>query len=98
MAIGVQVTKDEVNSGIGILARGYFHTFLLADQLGDWYGGMLDADFTALGFSAGEIAQIRAFMDQSADLLKVWRGQATSATLPVNFRTAAKKAIGTGLY
>lgn len=98
MAIGIEVTKAEVNSAAGTISRSIFHAMLLVDQFYDWFGSQTDQNLTDLGFAAGEITQLRAAMDDASDLLKVFRGQATTATLPKNFRTSLKKCLGTGLY
>lgn len=93
MAVGYPLNKATLDSRLGYL------TVTLRDTLDDWAilksqtDSLLDADLTALGYSAADITAIRGIAASMAQLRLVANGQATQSPAS-NFFFFANKVTG----
>lgn len=97
MAVGKTVTRADADQSIGIMVQTLFHSQLIADQVTDWFNGVTAPELEALYPDAAERTLVTNIMADASQLLRIFRGQDPLAVAK-NFRTNAKKALGTGLY
>jgi hypothetical protein len=53
-----------------------------------------DANLQALGYSVGDVAQLKSAFADLNDLARVYRGLATAKTLPYDYTQFAKLLVG----
>jgi hypothetical protein len=97
MPVGLPVTKGDVNTTFTTVVRQLFNTFLIVQQFQGYLAATPDADLTAIGFTSGEVAQIKSAIADADQLRQVWEGTATRSPA-YDYRTFTKLGLGTGLY
>lgn len=97
MAIGIQVTKTDVNQALGTAARSVFNAIQVVGQFKDWLDTQTDADLIALNFVQSDVDQIRSAMADLGHLRGVFFGVSTRA-VAYDYRTFTKRCLGTGLF
>lgn len=64
MAVGFQVTKAAIDQRVGSIVVAGEAWFDDVNRMSAWLAGSLDGDLTALGYTAGEVTQLKgSFID-----------------------------------
>jgi hypothetical protein len=95
MAAGLQPTKAELDAALGAILRDYRVVTRRAVDFKEWLDGVQDADLTAMGYAAGDIANIRSAFVDAKKINDIFEGTATQATTN-DFRAFMKRLWGTG--
>lgn len=95
MSLGITPTKTDCDFAVGDISRAYFFHFRRAKNFKYWLDGRLDADLTALGYTAGEIAQLRSVAVALDNMRQVWEGL-LAVTPAADQRTFPRLASGLG--
>lgn len=93
MAIGYPKNQTSVDNIAGELAQSVNRNFRRAQQLKTELDAFNDTQLQGLGYSAGEVTQLRAFAADMVQLNTIYTG---SATLPVakDFRVSLRPLWG----
>ena len=75
MGIGFQPSKDGLNQRVGSIAASIANLFDDIDQIIIWAAQNNDAALTALGLSAGEIAEFRTYVADATNWRDTTYGQ-----------------------
>jgi len=99
MTAGRTISKDELNNAWGGLS-GSLHAvmknILEAKAVLDGYSS---SDLVnQFGFDSGDADVLKSAASDMADIAGIFAGGSPSATLPYDYRTFAKRLLGTGLY
>lgn len=97
MTIGIALTKGQLDTDVGAAALELVKLLRVIDQLQELFLIHADADFTALGYTAGEVATMKsAWLTDAPQLAQIVRGL---AALPVakDFRANIDLMMGDGL-
>jgi hypothetical protein len=95
MAVGILVTKGEIDSRMGDLARSFQGTFADAAVLKSFFDSAIDADLIALGYTAGEVAILKSAIADVHQLFQIYSGAATLTTAK-DFTTFLRQLWGVG--
>jgi hypothetical protein len=97
MSVGLAITKQEIDSRAGDIARGFQRHFNDVATLQSYLAQTADADLVALGYTQGEVAILKSAFTDLAQLTTIWSG---SATLPAakDFRTFVRQVWGVGAF
>lgn len=95
MAVGLQPTKEQIDTTIGDISRAFFYQFRRAKNFKYYLDGVSDGDLTTLGYSAGDIANLRSAAGVLDTIRQVWEG--TAAISPAtDQRTFPRRVAGMG--
>jgi len=97
MAIGLAVSKSELDSRAGELARGFQKQFGDVLTLKGFLDTKTESDLTAMGYTAQEVAVLKTAMTDLFTLASIWSGQA-SQTSPYDFRQFVRQLWGVGSF
>lgn len=97
MPVGIPVTKADVNNTFTTLSRQLHNTFQSIQQFQTYLAATPDQDLIDMGFSSGEVAQIKSGMTDADQLRQVFQGTATR-TPAYDYRTFLKLGLGVGLF
>lgn len=97
MPVGIPVTKADVNNTYTALSRQLHNTFQSIQQFQVYLAATPDADLVTMGFTNGEVAQIKSGMTDADQLRQVFQGTATR-TPAYDYRVFLKLALGVGLF
>lgn len=97
MPVGIPVTKADVNTAYTTLSRQLHNTFQSIQQFQTYLTATPDADLVAMGFTSGEVAQIKSGMTDADQLRQVFQGTATRNPA-YDYRTFLKLGLGVGLF
>jgi hypothetical protein len=97
MAVGLPITKAEIDTRAGDTARAFQRAFEDVATLQTFLAGAVDADLIALGYTSGEVAVLKTAYLDLTQLGTIWTG---SAALPAakDFRTFARQLWGVGAF
>lgn len=93
MAIGYPKDKNSIDSILGEVSMGMQRSFRRAVQLNTELTAYTDAQLTAAGYTAGEVATLRAFVTDMTQLNNIYTGAATLGTVK-DFRTNLRPLWG----
>ena len=93
MAIGYPKDKSSIDGVLGDVAQSLNRTLRRAIQLGTELSAYSDATLTAVGYSAGEVATLRAFVTDMTQLNNIYTGAATLGSVK-DFRTNVRPLWG----
>lgn len=93
MAIGLQVSKADVEKSVGNTVLDLRNALTKIDVLKSYFDNNNDAALTALGFVQADINAYRAVLTDLTNLALVARGQAAQPA-PSDFFFNAKKTTG----
>ena len=93
MALGYPVTKNSVDSQAGLVALTLRTNFDAIRHFKIWLDTQLDGTLTGMGYSAGEVAQLRSAVGDMDQLRTIYEGGAALAVAK-DFRTFAKLLTG----
>jgi len=94
MSIGLNPTKENIDALIGDIARAYFYQFRRAAGFKYFLDGKVDADLTALGYTAGDITNLRSAASKLDEIRQVWEGLINAPQ--EDYRTFPRRAAGMG--
>jgi hypothetical protein len=97
MTLGATVTQVEVNQAAAAIGRQAFSLFQTIKEFTAYLAGTPDVTLTAMGFSVGEVAQLKSGMTDLDQLRTVFEGTATR-TPAYDYRTFSKLFLGIGIY
>jgi len=97
MSVGLAVTKNEIDTRSGDLARTFQRLFEDVVTLQGYLSATPDADLIALGYTGGEVATLKTAAADLTQLGTIWAGQ---AALPAakDFRTFVRQLWGIGAF
>lgn len=97
MSVGLIVTKQEVDSRAGDIARSFQAAFDNVLVLKLYLDATPDADLVALGYTPGEVGVLKSAWSDLAQLGTIWTGTAALAD-PKDFRTFVRQIWGVGAF
>lgn len=95
MSVGIQVTKGEIDSRVGQIARDFQKLFRDLPILKNFLDATPDADLIALGYTAGEVATIKTAINDLEQLRGIWLGTSNLANVK-DFTTFVRRLWGVG--
>lgn len=95
MSVGILVTKGEIDSRMGDVARSLQKVFKEHSVLKSFLDSKLDADLVALGYTAGEVAVLKSASSDLNQLFTIYSGTANLATAK-DFTTFLRQLWGVG--
>lgn len=95
MAVGLQPSKQEIDTQAGIIARDFQAALTRAKSFQFFLSGKTDEDLAALGYTADDILVLRGTFDDIAQLYAIAAGQVT-LTVKKNFTENIRKVFGMG--
>jgi hypothetical protein len=97
MAVGIPITKTELDSRAGNLARAFQDQFGEVVILQEFLLGTPDPDLIELGYTSDDVATLKTAMTDLAQLGRIWIG---SEPLPTakDFRVFVKRLWGIGAF
>ena len=93
MTVGYPTSRSDIDSRAGGIALDLRNAMFNIRNFKLWLDTQVDADLTALGYTAGDIANLRSAFVDLVKLAGVYDGTQTQATL-YDFRTFAKLLTG----
>lgn len=96
MAIGISVTKADLDRISGALARDVNNLLRWCADFDEFLDAKAEGELTALGYTAGEVAVIKSAFADLAQLASLYDGVGTLANAK-DFTTFAKQLWGTGV-
>lgn len=97
MAVGLAVTKGEIDARTGDIARGFQRTFEDVLTMQAYLDATPNADLVALGYSDQEVAVIKTAFADLTQLSTIWSG-AAALPAPKDFRTFVRQLWGVGAF
>jgi hypothetical protein len=95
MSAGLAPTKNEIDTQAGVIARNVQKAMNDVAQFKYFLDGLQDADLTTLGYTGGDIANIRSAYADLAQLATIYQGALNLAAVK-DFRTFARRIWGMG--
>lgn len=97
MSVGLAVTKGEIDSRAGDIARTFQRAFEDVGTMKTYLDATVEADLIALGYTANEVAVLKTAWADLAQLATIWIG---SAALPAakDFRQFVRQLWGVGAF
>ena len=78
MSIGLALTKEQIDTTIGDIARSFFYQFRRAENFKYFLDGKSDVELIALGYTdspnGGDIANIRSAAVKLDEIRQIWQG------------------------
>jgi isochorismate hydrolase len=97
MSPGLAVTKEEINTRAGDIARGFQRQFEDVITMQEYFLQTPDPDLIALGFTADEVATLKTAFTDLSQLGRIWAG-AEALAAPKDFRTFVRRLWGLGAF
>jgi hypothetical protein len=97
MAVGLTITKDEIDKRAGDIARSFQRSFEDVGTLKGFLDATPEADLIALGYTSAEVASLKTAWNDLAQLTTIWAGQAALAA-PKDFREFVRRLWGVGAF
>lgn len=97
MAIGLGVTKQELDARMGDIARGFQNLFGDVATMQSYLAQTPNSDLVLLGYSDQEVATYKSAFADLTQLGTIWTGSAALAA-PKDFRTFVRLLWGIGAF
>jgi len=97
MSVGLPVTKNEIDSRAGDIARAFQKSFEDVLTMQTFLEGQPNADLVALGYTDQEVATIKTAFTDLTQLSTIWSGAASLAA-PKDFRAFVRQLWGVGAF
>lgn len=97
MSVGLPVTKNEVDSRAGDIARAFQQQFENVATMQGFLSAKTEADLVALGYSADEVASLKTAYTDLAQLGRIWAGAEPLAAAK-DFRVFVSRLWGVGAF
>jgi hypothetical protein len=97
MAVGLAVTKGEIDSRAGDIARGFQKQFEDVATMQGYLTATAEADLIALGYTADDVATLKTAFADLAQFGRIWAGV---EALPAakDFRVFVSRLWGVGSF
>lgn len=97
MAVGLPVSKDEIDKRSGDIARAFQKQFDDVATMQSFLLKTQDPDLIAMGYTAQEVATLKSAYSDLSQLAKIWAGQ---EALPAakDFRAFVRQLWGVGSF
>jgi len=97
MSVGLPVTKSEIDTRAGDIARAFQDHFGDVVTMQTFLAAIPNADLEAMGYSADEVATLKTAFADLTQLGTIWTGQAALAA-PKDFRVFVSRLWGVGAF
>ena len=97
MSVGLPVTKDEVDTRSGDIARAFQRAFADVLTMQGYLAATPNADLVALGYTDQEVATLKTAYVDLTQLGGIWTGQDALAA-PQDFRVFVRQLWGVGAF
>lgn len=97
MSVGLPVTKSEIDTRAGDIARAYQKSFEDVATMQTYLEATPNADLVALGYTDQEVATLKTAFSDLAQLGRIWAGTEALATAK-DFRTFVRQLWGVGAF
>jgi hypothetical protein len=97
MSVGLPVTKGEIDSRAGDIARQFQQSFENVATMQAYLLGAINTDLVALGYTDQEVAVLKTAFADLELLGRIWVGQEALAA-PKDFRVFVKQIWGVGAF
>lgn len=97
MPVGLTVTKSEIDTRAGDIARNFQRQFEDVATMQGYLLATSEADLIALGYTADDVASLKTAFTDLAQLAKIWTG---AEPLPAakDFRVFVSRLWGIGAF
>lgn len=95
MSAGLNPSKGEIDTMAGVIARDLQSALNRVTEFKYFLDGKVDADLTALGYTSGDIANLRSAYGDLDQLVTLYKGNATLGAAK-DFRTFVRRIFGMG--
>lgn len=95
MAAGVPITKNQVDQAISAIGNDMHMVMIRSVEFKYWLDGIPDPDLTTMGYSAGDIANLRTAVADIKQISDIFNGLANLAVTK-DFRTFLRRVWGFG--
>jgi monomeric isocitrate dehydrogenase len=96
MSVGLPVTKSEIDSRSGDIARTFQKSFEDVFTMQGYLEQTPNADLIALGYTDAEVAQLKTAFADLTELGSIWTGG--PGTVPKDYRTFVRLLWGVGAF
>lgn len=97
MSVGLPVTKQEIDTRAGDIARGFQRQFEDVLTMQTYLEATPNADLEALGYNPQEVATLKTAFADLTQLGTIWSGQAALAAAK-DFRAFVRQLWGVGAF
>lgn len=97
MSVGLPVTKTEIDTRAGDIARAFQKNFEDVLTMQTYLEGAPNADLVALGYTDQEVATLKTAFVDLTQLSTIWSGQAALAA-EKDFRAFVRQLWGVGAF
>lgn len=97
MSVGLPVTKSEIDTRAGDIARRFQQSFEDVLTMQQYLTATLDVDLVNLGYTQEDVGLLKAAFSDLEHLGRIWMGTEALAA-PKDFRTFVKKLWGVGAF
>ena len=97
MSVGLAVTKAEIDTRAGDLARAFQRNFEDVATLQGYLEQTPNADLIALGYTDQDVATLKSASSDLSQLGRIFAGQ-EALTAPKNFRAFVRLLWGVGAF
>jgi hypothetical protein len=97
MSVGLPVTKGEIDSRAGDIARGFQAAFENVLTMQTYLEATPNPDLVALGYTDQEVATLKTAFADLTQLGHIWTG-AEALAAPKDFRTFVRQLWGVGAF
>ena len=97
MAVGLAITKNEIDARSGDTARGFQKLFGDVLTMKSYLDQTPNADLEALGYTAQEVAVLKTAFADLFQLTEIWTGN-SNLSQPKDFRQFVRQIWGVGSF
>lgn len=97
MPVGLAVTKAEIDSRAGDIARSFQRQFEDVATMQGYLTATAESDLIALGYTADDVASLKTAYNDLAQLARIWAGAEPLAAAK-DFRVFVSRLWGIGAF
>jgi hypothetical protein len=97
MSVGLAVTKNEIDTRAGDIARQFQRSFEDVLTMQGYLLATANPDLETLGYTPEEVASLKTAFADLEQLARIWTG-AEALAAPKDFRTFVKRLWGVGAF
>lgn len=97
MSVGLVVTKVEIDSRAGDLARSFQRAFLHIPILKSYLDATPDSDLIAMGYTQTEVTNLKTAINELNQLMTIWNGT-VNLTVAKDFKVFVSRIWGLGAF
>lgn len=95
MSAGISITKNEIDQAISAIGQDMHMVMIRSVEFKYWLDGIPDGDLTTLGYTAGDIANLRTAVADCKQISDIFNGLA-NLSVAKDFRTFLRRVWGFG--